>query len=177
LLCHAEEQWPLRTLDEHNRMQRADMFMRIENRLMVILQVTTSISDNQWSATRVVWRTTALTTLIFVHHFLRGSPLRYRHFGVLVPQLHQALSAVKGSFRELAFARSLLFWVLSVGAVTSSAMDCHTWFIHRLAEISAMYSMGWHELRSLLKGFLWAGDADEQRYLEVWRSVERAHAA
>jgi len=177
VLCHEEEKRPLRTLDEHGRMQRADMFLKIENRLMAVLQAMASTSAESWSATSLVWKTIALATLVFVHHCLRHSPLRLPHYRVLVPQLHQALLGMQESFQELAFARSLLFWTLSVGVMTSAGMDCNVWFIEKLAETCTTYSMSWQALRSLLMDCLWTGPADEERYLAVWRAVERVQAA
>ena len=127
-LCEFQRSKPMSTIQEHERMLRCDMFMKIESRLNIIVHSTNSISSKPDSHRSLVWRATALGTLVFVHHFLRGNPLRHRQFGILVPMLQETLSQMDKGFRQLAFARPLLFWLLSVGSVASSGLTCHDWF-------------------------------------------------
>lgn len=172
-LCELQRSRPMRTLQEQERMLRCDMFMKIESRLNIIVQSTNGISFKLDSHRGLIWRATSLGTLIFVHHFLRANPLRHRQFGVLVPMLHETLSQMDQSFRQLAFARPLLFWILSIGSVASSGLTCNDWFVQKLSATCTSYHMGWLELRSLLKGFLWTGTDDEERYLSVWQMVDQ----
>lgn len=156
-------------------MLRCDMFLKIESRLNIITKLISSTSPDSSSADGkrgLVWKATALTALIFVHHFLRGNPLRHQQYGVLVPMLQDTLFQMAPDFRELAFARPLLFWILSVACVTSNGLSCHGWLVERLSMSCTSYSMDWQDLRLLLTGFLWTGNEDEDKYASVWSLVE-----
>jgi len=169
-LCHAEQVSPLARLGEQGRMQRGDMFHQIERRLRLIIQATASPMADRWNAT--VWRTVALTALIFVHHYLRGNPLRYRNFEPLVMQLHETLLTMDHSLQELGFAPALLVWVFSVGSVASTGSHLHNGFLAQLELACVRYGLvDWDRLRHTLSHFLWVGLPDEDRYFNVWQEV------
>lgn len=174
-LSRAEEIRPLITLNEHEKTQRADSYLKVERRLMLIVHATDSVAMGGWNAS--VWKITALTTLIFVHHFLRHNPFKLRYFALLVEQLYHVMSRLGENFPELTFSRSLLLWILTIGAVASSHTERHGWFVQKLSNACALYSMGWHELRAQLVGFMWTGPADEGEYVEMWQRVEEVRAS
>jgi hypothetical protein len=169
-LCCAEATKPLSVLNEKQRMDRSDLFLRLETRLHAIVQSTPLSSTDRWN--NVTWRSVALTALIFVQHFLRGTPLYARQFSTLITLLYEVLAAMKALLEELAFARPLLLWVLSVGAVASQGMLCHDWFVRKLAAVCKSYGMNQESLLDTLRDGLWTGNADEVRYASVWNEVE-----
>ena len=174
-LCGIQSSRPMSTLTDHERMLRCDMFTKVESQLNIIVQSTNNVYSSHSGQGGLVWRATALAALIFVHHFLRSNSLFHPQFGILLPMLQKTLSLMQPDLSELAFARSLLFWVLSVGSATSFGLACHDWFVQKLAAACTAYLMGWRELRSLLMGFIWTGIEDEDKYTGVWRMVDQHH--
>lgn len=168
-LCHAEQVQPLRTLSDTERMRRGDLFYPVERRLRTMLQE--SSAANTEPRMPIIWRAVALANLMFVHHSLRGNSSGHRQFTVSVPQLQRTLMQMSESLNELAFLPSLLLWILSVGAITSSGTPSETWFILRLSKACIGRGLDWEGFHDLLAGFLWTGTADEERYLNVWHMV------
>jgi hypothetical protein len=177
-LCYAERVSPLGETDELGRMQRGDMFHRIERRLRLIVQADTAPGNSRWNAT--VWRAVSLAALIFTHHHLRGNPLKYRHFPVLSMQLYDTLLTMKEDLSEFDFAPTMLIWMLSTGAVVTahSVGAVHQALLTMLENACARYGLvDWEQFRWTLSAFLWTGEADERRYRELWREVEQVRSA
>ncbi|ETI19673.1 hypothetical protein G647_08686 [Cladophialophora carrionii CBS 160.54] len=173
-LCDAEQISPLRLTNDQGRMRRADMFHRIERKLWVIVQGDTTLGDNHWSVT--IWRAVSLSALLFTHHYLRGNPLKYRHFNVLSIQLYDTLLAMDQDLTELDFAPSLLIWMLGTGAVTTSLSPVvHASFIFMLGRACVKHGLvDYDRFRWTLSQFLWTGEADELRYSKLWHELEPA---
>lgn len=185
-LCTLEQSHPLSRCTDRNRMHRADMCMGLEARLTRIIHSTTitaatSTSNQhapQWP--RNLWRSTSLAALIFIQHFLRGAALRAPQFGVWAHLLREALSSEHQHggthLGELAFSRSLLLWVLCVGGVAArgeagEAGEDRRWFELHLRRACARYAIGWWELLQVLRGFVWTGEGDEEKYLSLKHSL------
>jgi hypothetical protein len=161
---------------EAQRMQHADKCMALETRLSRIIQSTNQPSPfpgDPWS--RPVWRSTALATMLYVHHFLRGVPLNMPQFHVWTEQLQQALSEPQEAFGQLAFARALLLWVLSVASITSTVADTRAFFVGRLAATCRQFNLDLEKLSNILSGFIWTGEKDDDLWA-VWADV-RTHQA
>ncbi|KAK5049466.1 hypothetical protein LTR84_004395 [Exophiala bonariae] len=174
-LCEAQKARPMSGLQDHERMLRCDMFLKIESRLNIVVKLisrTATDCSSPRDRTGLVWKATALSALVFVHHFLRGNPLRHRQYGVLVPMLQETLLEMTPDFQELAFARPLLFWILSVACVTSNGLSCHDWLVEKLSMTCSSYLMDWRDLRLLLIGFLWTGSDDDDKYASIWRMLD-----
>jgi hypothetical protein len=171
-LCDAEQTSPLRMTSDEGRMRRGDMFHRLERKLRVIIQGSTSAGNSRWDAT--VWRAVSIAALIFTHHHLRGNPLKYRHFNVLSMQLYDALLTMDEDLIELDFAPALLIWVLSTGAVVTTAMGAvHASFVFMLGKVCIRYGLAdYDRFRWMLGQFLWTGEADEARYSRLWQELE-----
>jgi hypothetical protein len=176
-LCETEQSSPLRMTNDQGRMRRADMFHRIERKLWVILQGDTVPGNNRWEAT--VWRAVSLSALLFTHHYLRGNPLKYRHFNVLSTQLYDTLLTMDQDLTELDFAPTLLIWVLSTGAVTTSLSPVvHSSFMFMLGRACAKYGLlDYDRFQWTLSQFLWTGEADDARYSNLWHELEPAMQA
>lgn len=174
-LCEIQKARPMSTLQDHERMLRCDVFMKIESRVNIVVKLISSGSSSPDSPDHkrgLVWKATALAMLVYLHHFLRGNPLQHRQFGALLPMLQETLCHMNPDFRELAFARPLLFWILSVASATSTGLPCHEWLVRRLAATCSLYSMDWQDLRLLLIGFLWTGTEDDDKYGILWQMVD-----
>ncbi|OAL39026.1 hypothetical protein AYO20_01777 [Fonsecaea nubica] len=166
-LCNAEQLNPLRSTSEEGRMRRGDMFHRIERKLRLIVQGDTASGNNRWEAT--VWRAVSLAALLFTHHHLRGNPLKYRHFNVLTTQLYDTLMTMDEDLRELDFAPTMLIWMLSTGAVTSTLAAVHAAFVFMLGKACRRYGLlDYDGFRRTLGQFLWTGQADQLRYHALW---------
>ncbi|KAH0837560.1 hypothetical protein AYO21_05048 [Fonsecaea monophora] len=166
-LCNAEQLEPLRRTSEEGRMRRGDMFHRIERKLRLIVQGDTVSGNNRWEAT--VWRAVSLAALLFTHHHLRGNPLKYRHFNVLTTQLYDTLMTMDEDLRELDFSPTMLIWMLSTGAVTSTLAAVHASFVFMLAKTCRRYGLlDYDGYRWTLGQFLWTGQADQLRYHALW---------
>ncbi|EXJ61752.1 hypothetical protein A1O7_02182 [Cladophialophora yegresii CBS 114405] len=176
-LCDAEQTSPLRLTHDQGRMRRADMFHRMERKLWVIVQGDATLGDNRWDA--IVWRAVSLSALLFTHHYLRGNPLKYRHFNVLSTQLYDTLLAMDQDLAELDFAPSLLIWMLSTGAVTTSLFPVvHSSFIFMLGRACVKHGLvDYNRFQRTLSQFLWTGEADEARYSRLWHELEPAMQA
>ncbi|KIW70056.1 hypothetical protein PV04_02367 [Phialophora macrospora] len=176
-LCEAEQISPLRVTNDQGRMSRADMFHRVERKLWVIHQGDTAPGHNRWDAT--VWRAVSLSALLFTHHYLRGNPLKYRHFNVLSTRLYNTLLDMDQDLTELDFAPTLLIWMLSTGAVTTSLSPVvHSSFIFMLGRACDKYGLlAYDRFRWTLSQFLWTGEADEARYSKLWHELEPAMQA
>ncbi|KIV81440.1 hypothetical protein PV11_03629 [Exophiala sideris] len=176
-LCQAEQASPLLRIDEQGRMKRSDMFLRVEMRLRLIVQVDTRPGKNRWDAT--VWRAASLAAMMFTHHHLRGNPLKYRHFPVLSMQLYDTLRSMSEELTEFDFAPGLLIWVLSTGAVVSTNVGgAHQSFVTMLTRACMRYGLtNWDQYRWMLCGFLWTGEADEKRYSRLWQEVQQSMLA
>jgi hypothetical protein len=171
VLCEAEQVSPLRDIDDTSRMRRGDMLHRLERKLRVIIQGSTSAGNSRWSAT--VWRAVSQAAQLFTHHYLRGNPLRYRHFGVLTMQLYDTLLTMDEDLTELDFAPSLQIWLTTTAAVvTALSQDVHRHFLSLLARLCVRYDLlDLNSLQTTLRQFLWTGVADERRYSQLWQEL------
>lgn len=172
-LCSEEQQRYLGDLSEYELMQRADRFRPVERDLLDVVLSEDLPGNSRLS--NILRTIIAVSTLMFVHYFLHGSPPKHCQYQALGGRLRSLLTEISDDLQELAFNRSLLFWILSVGAVTTSKTAHQIWFIRKLRQITSSQSIGWLELRSLLMNFLWTGSNDEARYHEMWHLVENEH--
>jgi hypothetical protein len=172
VLCYAEQVSPLARTAEAGRMQRGDMFHRVERRLRLIVQAEAAPGRNsRWDAT--VWRAVSLAALIFTHHHLRGNPLKYRHFPVLTTQLYDTLLTMSEDLSEFDFAPAMLVWMLSAGVVASPIPAVRESLLVMLADACRRHGLvDWEGYWSTLSGFLQAGDADEKRHLKLWPELD-----
>ncbi|KPI44368.1 uncharacterized protein AB675_8487 [Cyphellophora attinorum] len=230
-LCQAEREKPrLSLLDEHENMLRADMCASLETRLTRIITSIDALAaagsdllsnearKSTWNSS--LWQSIALTALIYIHHFLRGTDLRARQFRVWTKSLRGALDArmdghgsesgtdadttslslryaatdgnvpsPAASMKQFFFSRSLLLWVLSVGATASMpslggnvvpsdvvpnvvlTTTDHDFFINQLRWARVHYSLTWQDYLSAIQDYFWTGEVDERRYWGVWAEL------
>jgi hypothetical protein len=167
---------PPRYEAEPHRMQHADKCMALETRLNGIIHSTSLPSPfpgDPWS--RPVWRSTALATMLYVHHFLRGVPLNMPQFQVWTEQLQEALSEPQDAFGQLAFAKALLLWILSVGSIASTVANTRAFFVGRLAATCLQYNLDLEKLDNILSVFIWTGDKNDE-LKDVWTEA-KSHQA
>ena len=193
-LCFLEQQHPLLDLDEAGRMRRADMCMGLETRLSRIIHATNpshgspeattvegwagegnSVEGPQPEWTLTAWRATALATLIYIHHVLRGSRLRSRQFGNWVGLLYDTLSHSPPTLPSFSFSRALVLWVLAIGAAASQhhqADGTHTWFVAQLKDACRGYGLAeFDQFCMAFRDFIWSGGADENMYWALWPAI------
>jgi hypothetical protein len=169
VLCEAEQVSRLIDIDDTCRMRRGDMLHRIERRLRVIIQGDMASGNSRWSAT--VWRAVSQAAQLFTHHYLRGNPLRYRHFGVLTMHLYDTLLIMNENVAELDFAPTLQIWLVTTAAVvTALSRDVHQHFVSLLARLCLRHGLvDYGSFEMMLREFLWTGIADERRYSSLWQ--------
>ena len=169
-LCYSEQGHPLNGLDEKARMTRGDSCHRLERRLRMMVRRSEDIELEEMDQT--VWRAVAIAGLAYVHHHLRGNPLRYRQFEVLSGQLHDTLDKMHLDLLEFDFAPAMIVWVLSTACVVCRGGKIRDEFLARLAKACARFGlMTYEQFRSMLRGFLWTGQRDEEKSLELWQQV------
>ncbi|KAK5047812.1 hypothetical protein LTR84_006477 [Exophiala bonariae] len=170
-LCHSERKKPLYQCDDVARMTRADVCLKLERRLRVILKSTAPPSSNAIDG--AFWRATALAAQIHVHHKLRGNPIRYRHFQILTTQLYDTLLTLDEDLPELDFAPALSIWILTTGILTSTDTVVRSEFLNMLRKACGRFGLGdWEAFHWTLTKFLWTGEADEERYRELWKEIQ-----
>lgn len=170
-LCYSEQGRPLSNLDEKARMTRGDSCHRLERRLRAMVRRSEDVELEEMGQT--VWRAVAIAGLAYVHHYLRGNPLRYRQFEILSRQLHDTLDRMDPDLMEFDFAPAVLVWVLSTACVVCRGGEMRDRFLARLEKACVRFGlMDYDRFRWILRGFLWTGQPDEERYLEVWQHVD-----
>lgn len=171
-LCYSERKKPLTQCDDVARMIRADVCLQLERRLRVIIKSVAPPSSNAIDGT--FWRATALAAQIHVHRSLRGNPLRYRHFQILTTQLYDTLLTMDEGLPELDFAPTLAIWILSTGVLTCIDTVVRSEFLTMLRKACGRFHLGdWQTFHWTVTKFLWTGEADEERYRELWEELER----
>jgi hypothetical protein len=170
-LCYTERTKPLHQADEAARMIRGDLCLQLERRLRLIIQSEAPPSSNAIDGT--FWRATAIAALIHVHRSLRGNPLRYRHFQVLTTQLYDTLLTMDEDLPELDFAPTLAIWILSTGVFTSTNAVVRSEFLEMLRKACLRFALvDWQAFHWTVSKFLWTGEADEERYRELWEELQ-----
>lgn len=168
-LCHIERLNPLLSLNDSDQMIRTDALSYIERRLQSLIR--TAELSRMYHTSTDIWNAVSLCAAIYVNHFLRGNPLTYRNYSIWVPKLHDTLLRSGPRLNELAFAPSTLLWVRAIGALASQFQEMHEWFLNGLVELCMAWDLDWEGFRTMLAGFLWAGEQDGARYMTVWQQV------
>lgn len=89
----------------------------------------------------------------------------------LVLALKSSLDASLDGLPISAQAR-VLIWILFVGAVAARGMEERAWFVERLAGLCEWEGVArWKEVKSLVRGYVWCGDAMDEEAMEVWDDV------
>lgn len=166
LLSELEAKQPLTSLPDQMAMARGDSFHRLEYKLQCLLNA--EVRPNE------LLTVIALATLVYVHHFLRGNPLTYRHFYTLLPSLVIGLSR-SSCMNELRFSAPVIhLWLLAIGAVTSQRLDhLHLICLKLLAGLCLYRGFNRATFLDDLRSFLWCGAIDEDRYSTLWQKVEK----
>jgi len=169
-LCYSEQTKPLEQASDTARMIRADVCLKLERRLRLFIQSeappATSAIDGPF------WKATALAALIHVHRSLRGNPLRYRHFKVLTMQLYDTLLTMDDGLPELDFSPSMAVWILNTGVFTCLSPVVRSEFLEMLRKACMRFGLvTWPTFHRTVSRFLWMGEADEQRYRELWEEL------
>ncbi|KAL4958032.1 hypothetical protein BDW69DRAFT_179978 [Aspergillus filifer] len=69
-------------------------------------------------------------------------------------------------------APDLLFWILFVGGLASQDLDCHDWFVARLAEMAECLEIyDWNTALSLLRQFFFVIRSAETKPESLWNEV------
>jgi hypothetical protein len=170
LLSELEAERAHSSLSDQMAMYRNDSFHSLEYQLRRLVEKTSNQSADRLNK---LIRVIALTTLVYVHHFLRGSPLTYRAFGVLLPNLVQELTEPEGIWELLEYAPRLHLWLLAVSAVTSSNWgDLHRSCLGWLSRLCQLRGLDWEAFSNELRLFLWCGADDEVRYHRLWSELD-----
>lgn len=170
-LCHSERKKPLNRCDDVARMIRADVCLKLERRLRLILKSVAPPSSNAIDG--AFWRATALAAQIHVHHKLRGNPIRYRHFRILTTQLYDTLLTLDEDLPELDFAPALSIWILTTGVLTCTDTVIRSEFLGMLRKACWRFNLeDWQAFHWTLTKFLWTGETDEGRYRELWEEIQ-----
>lgn len=65
-----------------------------------------------------------------------------------------------------------LVWILFVGAIAARGMAERRWFVERLAGLCEWEGVTrWKEVKGLVRGYVWCGDAMDDEGMEVWDDV------
>jgi hypothetical protein len=165
LLGELEANQPLTSLTDQMAMARGDSFHRLEHKLQSLLKMECRPNEGL--------SVIALATLVYVHHFLRGNPLTYRHFDTLLPILVMGLSR-SSCMNELRFSAPVIhLWLLAVGAVTSQRQNhLHQICLRLLSDLCLYRGFTRTTFLAGLKSFLWCGAVDEGRYGALWQKVK-----
>ncbi|KEF56913.1 uncharacterized protein A1O9_07103, partial [Exophiala aquamarina CBS 119918] len=166
-LCYSEQTKPLEQANDTARMIRCDVCLKLERRLRLFIQSESPPSSNAIDGP--FWKATALAALIHVHRSLRGNPLRYRHFTVLTTQLYDTLLTMDDGLPELDFSPSIAVWILSTGCFTCTSPVIRPEFLEMLRKACTKFGIvTWSNFHGTVSRFLWTGQADEERYRELW---------
>lgn len=169
LLCELEAIETITSLPDNLAMRRGDAFHKFEWQLKNFIDAV-SLDLGNWR--NQIVNVVALASLIYVHHCLRGNPLTYRHFSVLVPKLLQGLQSMEDHSERISFAPLTRLWVLAVGAVTSKKLGAlHDVFVSKLLELCIAKKFGRYDYIRSLQGFLWCGVKDEERFGHLWDEI------